>query len=42
MESEMENQTVEHFDANDWPRDFDVRAEVAEQAELLDADDAHE
>jgi|GEM_PF-3132951 len=38
----MENQTVEHFDANDWPRDFDVRAEVAEQAELLDADDAHE
>lgn len=38
----MENQTVEQFDAIDWPRDFDVRAEVAEQAELLDADDAQE
>ena len=38
----MDNQTVEYFDANEWPRDFDVRAEVAEQAELLDADDAQE
>ena len=26
----------EHCDATDWPRDFDVRAQVAEQAEWLE------
>lgn len=32
----MQNSATEHFDASEWPRDFDVRAEFAEQAELLE------
>jgi len=38
----MSNETVDQFDASEWPRDFDVRAEVAEQAELIDAQEGQE
>ncbi|MFG0752909.1 hypothetical protein ACF8O8_08810 [Pseudomonas sp. TYF_14] len=27
----------QNFKSDDWPRDFDIRAEFAEQQELLDA-----
>lgn len=38
----MSEQTTEYFDAQEWPRDFDIRAEVAEQAELIESDDLSE
>lgn len=38
----MQNAATEHFDASEWPRDFDVRVEVAEQAELLEQADTVE
>ena len=38
----MTTQTTEHFDATEWPRDFDIRAEVAEQAELLESAETFE
>lgn len=38
----MSAEKVDNFDASEWPRDFDVRAEVAEQAELIDVQEAQE
>lgn len=38
----MENRTTDSFDAQEWPRDFDFRVEVAEQAELVEPDEASE
>lgn len=38
----MENRTIETVDTQEWPRDFDFRVEVAEQAELVESDEAPE
>ena len=35
-ESKVKDLTVFDYDNTDWPRDFDIRIEVAEQREVLE------